>query len=106
MRRDFTYVDDIAAGVLAALDRPPAFAAGQPPVEVYNLGNNESVALPDYIRVIEAACGRPAELLMKPMQPGDVLETYAALSASRRHHRSPPTPPPQVGLPRFDTCFR
>src|SRR3546814_3386941 len=106
MRRDFTYVDDIAAGVLAALDRPPAFAAGQPPVEVYNLGNNESVALLDYIRVIEAACGRPAELLMKPMQPGDVLETYADIEASRRDLGYQPTTPIEVGIPRFVDWFR
>ena len=106
MRRDFTYVDDIVAGVVAALDRPPVGAGEAPPVAVYNLGNNTPVALLDYIRVIEAACGRQAELIMKPMQPGDVLETYADIDATRRDLGYQPTTPIETGIPRFVDWFR
>lgn len=106
MRRDFTFIDDIVAGVVAALDRPPVASGDMPPVAVYNLGNNSPVALLDYIRVIEAACGKTAELIMKPMQPGDVLETYADIEASRRDLGYAPTTPIEVGIPRFVEWFR
>lgn len=106
MRRDFTYIDDIVAGVVASLDRPPVATAEMPPARVYNLGNNEPVALLDYIRVIEAACGREAQLDMKPMQPGDVLETYADIEASRRDLGYEPTTPIEAGIPRFVDWFR
>lgn len=106
MRRDFTYVDDIVAGVIAALDRPPSAGIEAPPVAVYNLGNNTPVALLDYIAVIEAACGRKAELVMKPMQPGDVLETYADIATSARDLGYAPTTPIAVGIPRFVDWFR
>lgn len=106
MRRDFTYIDDIVAGVVAALDRPPAGSEDGPPIATYNLGNNAPVALLDYIRVIEAACGRTAELFMKPMQPGDVLETYADIEASRRDLGYQPTTPIEIGIPRFVDWFR
>ncbi|MEQ8396589.1 NAD-dependent epimerase/dehydratase family protein [Thalassobaculum sp.] len=106
MRRDFTYIDDIVAGVVAALDHPPAAAPDSPPVAVYNLGNNSPVALLDYIKVIEAACGKPAELVMKPMQPGDVLETYADIEASRRDLGYQPSTPIEVGIPQFVDWFR
>ncbi len=105
MQRDFTYIDDIVAGVIAALDRPPT-GDGEAPAAVYNLGNNASVRLLDYIRVIEQACGRKAELLMKPMQAGDVLETYADIEASRRDLGYQPTTPIEVGIPRFVDWFR
>lgn len=105
MRRDFTYVDDVVAGVVAALDRPPV-AGDEPPVAIYNLGNHVPVALLDYIRVIEAACGRKAELVMKPMQPGDALETYADIEASHRDLGYQPATPIEVGIPRFVDWFR
>jgi UDP-glucuronate 4-epimerase len=106
MRRDFTYIDDIVAGVVAALDHPPAGSAESPPIATYNLGNNSPVALLDYIKVIEAACGKPAELIMKPMQPGDVLETYADIEASRRDLGYQPTTLIEVGIPRFVDWFK
>jgi UDP-glucuronate 4-epimerase len=106
MRRDFTYIDDIVAGVIAALDRPPAATGTDAPAAVYNLGNHRPVALLDYIRVIESACGKPAELVMKPMQPGDVLETYADIEASRRDLGYEPATPIEVGIPRFVDWFR
>ncbi|MDF1792964.1 MAG: NAD-dependent epimerase/dehydratase family protein [Thalassobaculaceae bacterium] len=106
MRRDFTYVDDIVAGVLAALDHPPSAAEDGVPNAVYNLGNNQPVALLDYIRVIEAACGREARLDMKPMQPGDVLETYADIDASTHALGYAPTTGIEDGIPRFVAWFK
>ena len=106
MRRDFTYIDDIVAGVLAALDRPPAGAEGAPPCVLYNLGNHEPVALLDYIRVIETACGRAAELDMKPMQAGDVVETYADIAASTRDLGYRPATSIEDGIPRFVDWFK
>ncbi|WPZ35229.1 NAD-dependent epimerase/dehydratase family protein [Thalassobaculum sp. OXR-137] len=106
MRRDFTYIDDIVAGVIAALDRPPAPGEGEAPHAVYNLGNNRPVALLDYIRVLEAACGRSAHLDMKPMQPGDVPETYADIDASIRDLGFCPTTSIEEGIPRFIDWFK
>ena len=87
MRRDFTYVDDIVTGVVAALDNPPpddgAPKAGgsRGPHRVYNIGNNRSEELNRMIDLIEQSCGRKAERMLMPMQPGDVRDTYADISA-------------------------
>ncbi|MBB1088758.1 NAD-dependent epimerase/dehydratase family protein [Lysobacter sp. SG-8] len=78
MRRDFTWIDDIVDGVLAALDHPPpACVDGVPPHRVFNLGNHTPVELEHFIAVIERAAGRAAEKVYKPMQPGDMVETMA-----------------------------
>lgn len=106
MRRDFTYIDDIVNGVLAALDRPPVREEDSAPDAIYNLGNNAAVALLDYIRVIEDACGRKAELIMKPMQPGDVFETFADIETSRHDLNYAPSTPIEVGIPRFVDWFK
>ncbi|MFP5373937.1 MAG: NAD-dependent epimerase/dehydratase family protein [Gammaproteobacteria bacterium] len=75
MRRDFTHIDDIVAGVLAALDRPRA--GGDTPHRIYNLGNHTPVALERFIALIEQAAGRPARRVYRDLQPGDMLETVA-----------------------------
>ena len=106
MRRDFTFVDDIVAGVLAALDHPPQAEGDRVPNAVYNLGNNQPVALLDYIRVIEAACGREAVLDMKPMQQGDVLETFADIDASTRDLGYVPRTTIEQGIPVFIDWFK
>jgi len=74
MWRDFTYVDDIVAGILAAMEKPPAL---KPPHKVYNLGNNNSEKLTDFIAALEAALQRKAVRQFEPRQPGDVVSTYA-----------------------------
>ena len=84
MKRDFTYIDDIVAGILAALDRPPAADATGAPHKMYNLGNHRSEPLSRFVEIIEKACGRKAVIQFAPMQPGDVVETYADIEASRR----------------------
>jgi UDP-glucuronate 4-epimerase len=103
MWRDFTYIDDIVAGVLRALDRP---ATGTPPHALYNLGNNKSEKLTDFIAEIEKALGKKAEKIMAPMQPGDVPATYADIDASIRDLGFAPTTPISAGIPKFVTWFR
>jgi UDP-glucuronate 4-epimerase len=107
MKRDFTYIDDIVAGVLAALDRPPADGGpADPPHRVYNLGNHRSERLLDFIAILERELGRKAKLEMKPMQPGDVKETYADIAASERDLGFKPTTPISAGLPKFVQWYK
>ena len=110
MSRDFTYVDDIVTGVVSALDTPPggddAGDEAGAPHRVYNLGNNRPVALMDYIGVIERACGKKAIIEFRPLQPGDVLETYADIDASTRDLGFSPTTPIEEGIPRFVDWYR
>jgi len=74
MRRDFTHVDDIVAGVLGALDNPSTEAK---PHQLFNLGNHTPVELERFIAVIEQAAGKPAQKIYKELQPGDMVETMA-----------------------------
>jgi UDP-glucuronate 4-epimerase len=109
MWRDFTYIDDIVAGVLRALDRPASSdlkKSGSPPHVLYNLGNNKSEKLTDFIAEIEKALGKTAQKLMAPMQPGDVPATYADIEASTRDLGFAPTTPISVGIPKFVAWFR
>jgi len=103
MWRDFTYIDDVVAGVLRALDRP---AAGTPPHAFYNLGNHKSEKLTDFIAEIESALGRKARMQFEPMQPGDVAATYADIEASRRDLGFEPATPIGVGVPRFVAWYK
>ena len=106
MRRDFTYIDDIVAGVLAALDRPPEAAGGRPPHRLYNLGNHRSEDLMRFIEVLEQACGREAQKEFAAMQPGDVKETYADIAPARRDLGFDPKTTIDDGLPRFVAWYR
>ena len=107
MRRDFTYVDDIITGVLAARDRPPNIdAASGPPHRIYNIGNNHPEQLLRFIEVIENSLGKKAERILEPMQPGDVKETYADLTAIRRDLGFQPTTTIDDGIPRFTSWYR
>ena len=106
MWRDFTYIDDIVDGVLRALDRPPHPQNGTPPHALYNLGNNRSEKLTDFIAEIEKALGKKAQMTMAPMQPGDVPATYADIEASSRDLGFMPTTPISVGIPKFVAWFR
>ncbi|MBU1345843.1 MAG: NAD-dependent epimerase/dehydratase family protein [Alphaproteobacteria bacterium] len=76
MARDFTFIDDIVDGVVGVLDHPPARGGH----EVYNIGDSSPVGLMQMITTLEAALGREAVKLMRPMQPGDVTATYADVS--------------------------
>ncbi|MBF0167718.1 MAG: NAD-dependent epimerase [Alphaproteobacteria bacterium] len=107
MRRDFTYIDDIVAGTMAVLDRPPAIGPeGAAPYKVYNIGNHTSEPLMRFIQLIEQALGRTAAIDFLPMQPGDVRETYADIEALQRDTGYKPTTTIDQGIPKFISWFR
>ncbi len=106
MRRDFTYIDDIVAGVLAALDRPPTDHGTDAPYRLYNLGNNHAEPLRRFVAILEVAIGRKAKSVDLPMQPGDVAATYAEIAAAKRDLGFAPTIPIDRGLPRFVNWYR
>ena len=117
MRRDFTYVDDIAEGTLRVLDRAaapdPAFDAKAPdqgrsnaPWRVYNIGNHEPVELLRFIELLEQALGRKAVKNMLPMQPGDVAETCADVDALARDTGFRPGTPLAEGVRKFVAWYR
>ena len=97
MRRDFTFVDDIVAGVLGALAHP---AQDDPPHRVFNLGNHTPVELEHFIAVIEAAAGKPAQKVYKPMQPGDMIETMADTARAKAAFGFEPATTIETGLPQ------
>lgn len=99
MRRDFTHVDDIVAGVIGALDTPADPAADAAPHRVFNLGNHTPVELEHFIAVIESAAGRPAEKRYRELQPGDMIETMADTSRARAAFGFEPRTPIERGLP-------
>ena len=105
MRRDFTYIDDIVSGVIASLDNPPGPENG-PPHRVYNIGNHRSEELMRMIEVLEDALGMKAETIMEPMQPGDVKETYADISAISNDLGFAPTTLIEIGIPKFIEWYR
>jgi UDP-glucuronate 4-epimerase len=105
MRRDFTYIDDIVAGVLAALDRPPSAGVGARHRR-YNLGNHKSEPLMRFIETIERATNHKAAIELAEMQPGDVKETYADIEAARRDLGFVPRTSIDDGIPRFVAWFR
>jgi UDP-glucuronate 4-epimerase len=112
LRRDFTYIDDIVAGILAVLDHPPA-DDGQikdggsiAPHALYNIGNHRAEALDDFIAAIAAACGTEAICDFQPMQPGDVYETYADIAPMQRNFGYAPRTNINVGIPAFVSWYR
>ena len=106
MRRDFTYVDDIVDGVLRVLDRPPVDDGSRPPHNLYNIGNNQPEDLLQFISVLESALGRTAKKELLPLQPGDVPETAADISAIQNDTGFAPTTPIAVGVPKFVDWYR
>jgi UDP-glucuronate 4-epimerase len=95
MQRDFTFVDDIAEGTVCVLDHipngNPAFLTDEPdpgssyaPYKVYNIGNHQPVELMTFIKTIENALGQEAKKNFLPMQPGDVVATYANVDELKR----------------------
>jgi UDP-glucuronate 4-epimerase len=105
MMRDFTYVDDIVAGVVAALDSPPA-DGGAATQRRYNLGNHRSEPLMRFIELIERATNRKAIIEFDELQPGDVKETYADIEAATRDLGFHPRTAIDDGLPKFVDWYR
>ncbi len=103
LKRDFTYIDDIVAGVLACLDRPPR--QGQAPL-LFNIGNNRGELVSDLVMLLEQELGRKAIVQTAPRPVADVMETCADLSAIEAHAGYRPTTPLAQGIPRFVQWFR
>lgn len=103
MWRDFTYIDDIVEGILAALRHVPT---SLPPHGIYNLGNHRSEKLTDFIALIEKSLGRKANYRFEPMQQGDVERTYADIEASRRDLGFEPRVPISEGIPKFVEWYK
>jgi UDP-glucuronate 4-epimerase len=107
MKRDFTYVDDIAEGTLRVLDRPATpDAMSNAPARVYNIGNHEPVELERFIALLEDALGRKALKNLMPLQPGDVAETWADVESLARDTGFRPKTPIAEGVRRFADWFR
>lgn len=98
--RDFTFIDDIVRGVLAALDRPAEGHA------LYNLGGDAPVRLRDFLAAIERATGRKAAIIDAPAQPGDVSRTAADIAAARRELGFAPTTTIDEGVKAFVDWYR
>lgn len=107
LRRDFTYIDDIVAGVVGVLDHPPPPPAdGAPPVRVLNIGNHRSEPVSALIAALEQALGRTAVVRSAPRPPADVAETFAAIEAIGALTGFTPTTLLHEGIPRFVAWFR
>lgn len=105
LNRDFTWIDDIVAGVVSTALDPPRTA--NPSLHrIYNIGNNRPVDLGRFIEIVEQAVGKRAEKIMEPMQPGDVRATYANIDALARDHGYAPTTSLEEGIPRFVKWYR
>jgi len=111
-RRDFTYIDDIAQGVVGAADRvatanpdwngdAPDPATSKAPYRLYNIGNNQPVELLRYIECIERCLGRKAQKKLLPLQPGDVPDTFADIDELVKDVGYRPATPVEVGVERF-----
>lgn len=115
--RDFTFVDDIVEGVIRASDQPaspnpdwdannPDPATSRAPWRLFNIGNRRPVQLLDYIRAIESALGKKAELELLPPQQGDVADTFADVTALHDAVGYRPDTPMEVGVQRFVDWYR
>jgi UDP-glucuronate 4-epimerase len=117
MERDFTYVDDVVEAMVRMVDRPaepnlqwdgerPDPATSNAPYRVYNIGNNRPVKLAEFIQQIERAAGRKAVQRMVPMQPGDVLSTFANIDDLQRDFGFSPSTTIDQGIERFVAWYR
>jgi UDP-glucuronate 4-epimerase len=103
--RDYTFVDDIVAGILAALERTPQTEDGAP-FEVFNLGNCHPVKLNELVELLERVTGRKAIREQKPLQPGDVPLTWANITKASKALGYSPTTGLDEGLSRFVAWYR
>ncbi len=117
MRRDFTYVDDIVEGIVRTLDRPatpdpdwkaeaPVTETSSAPYRIYNIGNNQPVNLLDFVETLEAVIGKSAVRDLRPLEPGDVLETCADITRLQNDVGFAPSTPLRDGLTRFVDWYR
>ncbi|MFM7326496.1 MAG: NAD-dependent epimerase/dehydratase family protein, partial [Nodosilinea sp.] len=117
MQRDFTYIDDVVEGLVRVLDRVPTGnpqwsgempdpGSSQAPYRVYNIGNHQPVGLLTLIETLEQCLGRVAIKKFLPMQPGDVVVTYADVADLIAEVGFSPSTPLQIGVDRFVRWYR
>ncbi|WP_343576267.1 NAD-dependent epimerase [Pseudomonas sp.] len=107
MSRDFTYIDDVVEGVVRIQDCPPQPGErGEAPVALYNIGRGEPVRLLDMVECVEHALGRRAVRNYLPLQPGDVLQTWADVEALAKRTGFRPATSLQSGVERFVHWYR
>ncbi|MBX7135566.1 MAG: NAD-dependent epimerase [Fimbriimonadaceae bacterium] len=115
MQRDFTYIDDIVEGIVRTMERVPLPnphwdhsdpSTSSAPYRIYNIGNHEPVGLLDFIKTLEDCLGKKATFNMLPMQPGDVVCTYADTDALRRDVGFAPSTPLADGLQKFVDWYK
>lgn len=111
-RRDFTYIDDIIEGMILVIDRPaftnaewqshlPDPGSSSAPWRIYNIGNNEPIELMDYINILERLLGKTAKKQFLPLQPGDMLDTYADVQDLISQFQFQPKTSVEEGLRNF-----
>jgi UDP-glucuronate 4-epimerase len=103
LSRDFTYIDDIIAGLLAVMEKHPS---GETPYKLYNLGNNNPVELKHFIEILESHIGKKAKTEMLPMQKGDVYQTYADITQSSADFGYSPKTSIEEGLSEFVKWYK
>jgi UDP-glucuronate 4-epimerase len=113
MKRDFTYIDDVVEGVVRVMARPPSAPRltdrtddNPAPYKLYNIGNHQPIELLRFIEAIETALGKPAQKIMQPMQPGDVLQTYADVTDLMADVGFAPNTPIEQGIQQFIDWYR
>jgi UDP-glucuronate 4-epimerase len=117
MKRDFTYIDDVVEGIMHVLDKPaeptltwsglsPDPSCSPAPYRIYNIGNDNPVALMDFIRELERNCGKKAIIEMREQERSDVLATWADIHALATDFYYKPVTPVQIGLNKFMNWFR
>jgi len=113
MKRDFTYINDVVEGIVRVMAHPPTASisadsthANTAPYKLYNIGNHQPIELIRFIEAIEEAVGKPAQTIMRPMQPGDVVNTYADVSELMTDVGFAPNTPIEDGIQQFVAWYR
>jgi UDP-glucuronate 4-epimerase len=106
MKRDFTYIDDVIEAVTRVITKKPLTLNGQPPYKIYNLGNNQPVELNEFITTIETIMGKSAQKNLLPMQPGDVVSTYADIQELITDFDFQPSTSIAQGLEKFVSWYQ
>jgi len=115
--RDFTYVDDIVNGIIKVLEKPakpnlqwnsnqPDPATSKAPWRIYNIGNNKPIELMKYINILEKALGKKAIINFLPLQPGDISNTYADISALKEKFNYTPSTKVTEGVNNFVNWYK
>ena len=103
MQRDFTYIDDIVDGVVRIIEKN---IDNRIHYKIYNIGNNKTVMLSEFISTIESALGKKAIKVMRPNQLGDVPKTWADITALKKDYGYNPSTDLSLGIPKFINWYK